>query len=303
MNNSQRAAGGSIIPAVTRAQRLVRIQQSLNKLPSVPVVVTELLRALADDRSSVSDIEKYFRSDVALATKLLKLANSAFFSFPDPINSISHAAAILGYNTMRSLALSAWASELLSRELKPYGYGKGGLWKHSLGAAFLARALGHRWKMGAETAEELFVGGLLHDVGKLPLAQHSEEAFLLAPASADSALEILVREREYFGTDHAEIGVEMAKNWRLSPALADVILHHHDPDPEAEGASQAAVVHIADWCCNTRLVGMVDYRLPSAKPNATCMEILRMPELDLDLLLEESDPIIEQAGKVESAIQ
>ncbi len=300
MNHAKPGADGPLIPAVARAHRLTKIQQSLDNLPSMPLVVSGLLKVLGDERSSVSDLEKYFRSDIALATKMLRLANSAFFSFPDPINSISHAAAILGYKTMRSLALSAWASDLLGQELKTYGYGGGGLWKHSLGTAFVARASGHWFKTGGEVAEELFVGGLLHDVGKLPLAQHVEETLSLVPSSSESTVEILERECEYFDTNHAVIGAEMAKRWRLSPTLAEVILHHHNPDPEVEAAKQAAAVHVADWCCNTRRVGTTEDRPAPASPSAACMEILQLTESDLASLLERSDSIIEQAKSMES---
>jgi len=260
----------------------------------MPVVVAQILRLLNDSRSSASDLEKHFRQDPALAGKMLRMVNSSFFGFRQPISDLSHAAGILGYNSMRSLALAAWLGEFLNRPLPAYGYAKGGLWKHCLATASVARSAARLLPSESGMAEDLFTAGLLHDVGKLVLAEHADSTVSLASGTMSSAQDILEREQAHFGFDHAEVGGEIAGKWQLSPMLANVIRRHHDLGSDEDLCEQAAAVQLADWLCNVSPVEPADGDVrPFPSPDAA-LQMLRLDAADLDGLLQETRDVMQK---------
>jgi len=286
------------IAGVARLHKLTRIRRGLNNLPSMPVVLTRLLKLLDDKRSSVDQLTEHFRRDQALAAKMLRLANSPFFGLREPVTTISHAAVVLGYKTMRSLVLGAWVGDFLCREVKPYGYVKGGLWKHCLASALVSRHMARQFKMGPDDAEMLFLGGLLHDVGKLLLAQHTDGPATFVTGKSDETTTILERERNELGTDHASIGADIAKAWRFPPALTGVIQNHHAPSAKLEQARATAVIHLVDWCCNSHLVGLSVSHPTPPPPTAEALRILGVNRSALWSWRERTADTVRQASEM-----
>ena len=291
------------IAGVSRLHKLTRIRRGLNNLPTVPVVLTRLLQLLDDRDSSVDQLTEHFRRDQALAAKMLRLANSPFFGLREPATTISQAAVVLGYKTMRSLVLGAWVGDFLCREVRPYGYVKGGLWKHCLAAALLGRHMARQFKMTQDDAEVLFLGGLLHDVGKLLLAQHADGPATFVLGKGDTTTTILERERDEFGTDHASIGVDIAKAWRFPPALTGVIQNHHDPAAKLDQARATAVIHLVDWCCNAHLVGVSASQPAPPAPTSDALSILGVKRAQLPSWVERTAGIVRQASEMGAQLQ
>jgi putative nucleotidyltransferase with HDIG domain len=289
-----------VLPAVLKTQRLRKVHQSLDNLPSMPLVIQRILTILNDRDSNAGDLEKHFRQDPALVAKMLRLVNSALYALRNPIKDITQAAVLLGYNTMRSIVLGAWMGEFLNREVPAYGYAKGGLYQHSLAVAFVAREAGRWLGHDRDCGEELFLCGLLHDIGKLPLAQLAEPKVVFATEPLVVASDILTREEEYFGTHHAEIGAEIAHRWSFPVQLLNAIRHHQEPQTNGDSAFHAAVVHLADWCCNRHSVGISPPRTHWPAPAATGLEILALATEDLDGWLEKSAPVVAQARSLEA---
>ena len=269
----------------------------------MPVVLTRLLQLLDDKGSSVDQLTEHFRRDQALAAKMLRLANSPFFGLREPVTSISLAAVVLGYKTMSSLVLGAWVGDFLCREVRPYGYVKGGLWKHCLASALLGRQMARQFKMTQDDAEVLFLGGLLHDVGKLLLAQHANGPVAFVPGKGDVTTTVLERERDEFGTDHASIGVDIAKAWRFPPALTGVIQNHHAPAAKLEQARATAVIHLVDWCCNSHSVGMSVSRPAPPAPTSDALRILGVKRAQLSSWVERTADIVRQASEMGAQLQ
>lgn len=213
-------------------------------LPSLPASVEQIMRLINDPMSSLGRVAKAVHADPALTMKALRLVNSAYYALPQKITSVDYAVTMLGVKVIKNLVLSATAFEVLRKNTED-------LFRHSLSVAVATRVLATTHPAaGAIEAEEGFVFGLLHDVGKILFAQYlpkeTENAMLLARSKAAP---VYLAEREVIGVDHAELGAELARKWGLSDALVDAIAGHHDLArcPQPPHRPLAALLAIADY--------------------------------------------------------
>jgi putative nucleotidyltransferase with HDIG domain len=178
---------------------------------------------------------------------VLKIANSSFYAMPRQIESIRQAIVLLGYATLRSVVVAASIKDVFAR----YGLSERLLWEHAIAGACAASTLARR--IGGFPVDEVFVGGLLHDVGKLVMHAEAEkkyqEVMRVVYAEEGDAVKI---EREVFGFDHAEVGYLTLQKWSLPPRLAGAVGGHHDVTrPEVSDASKplAGLLQVADRMC------------------------------------------------------
>lgn len=216
-----------------------RIEQ-LGDLPTLPHVVQRLAAMISRPTVSAEEIGTIIEKDQVLAAKVLRLANSPFYGFPSRIGSVSHAVIVLGFNVVKGLTLCASALTIMKDA------GMDQLWRHSLGVAITANLLATRLEI--KNPEELFVSGLLHDIGKVVL-------YVKWPDVGNSIKDALkVRadrslfdvEQELTGLSHAEIGGYLAGAWHLPVTLREPILCHHNPTLAKDATLQTAIVHVAD---------------------------------------------------------
>lgn len=250
--------GGDVGALVYRERRAKEIIAGIDDLPSLPTVVTHVLRLANDPKTNASDFDSVVRNDQALASRVLKLVNSSFFGLPKRLSSISQAIVILGFKTLRSIILAASTTRILDGQLGRYGIEPGGLWRHSVGAAALARFFALRLGLGAEKAEELFVAALLHDMGKIALAPQIEkmEGDLQSRREARGG-DLVAAEEDLVGISHAAAGAIMAGKWNLAPGLVEWIRRHHEPPDEGEEGKERLVLRLADDGCNRRGLGLI----------------------------------------------
>lgn len=216
-----------------------RIEQ-LGDLPTLPHVVQQLAAMISRPTVSAEEIGTIIEKDQVLAAKVLRLANSPFYGFPSRIGSVSHAVIVLGFNVVKGLTLCASALTIMKDA------GMDQLWRHSLGVAITANLLAT--KLEIKNPEELFVSGLLHDIGKVVL-------YVKWPDVGNSIKDALKTradrslfdvEQELTGLSHAEIGGYLAGAWHLPVTLREPILYHHNPIHAKDATLQTAIVHVAD---------------------------------------------------------
>lgn len=216
-----------------------RIEQ-LGDLPTLPHVVQRLAAMISRPTVSAEEIGTIIEKDQVLAAKVLRLANSPFYGFPSRIGSVSHAVIVLGFNVVKGLTLCASALTIMKDA------GMDQLWRHSLGVAITANLLAT--KLEIKNPEELFVSGLLHDIGKVVL-------YVKWPDVGNSIKDALKTradrslfdvEQELTGLSHAEIGGYLAGAWHLPVTLREPILYHHNPIHAKDATLQTAIVHVAD---------------------------------------------------------
>jgi putative nucleotidyltransferase with HDIG domain len=235
---------------------LKKITQTIINLPTLPTVVAKMLELIDDPRSSARSLTRLVNTDQVLTARILKLANSAFYGFPNPISTINLAVVVLGFDTIKNLGLSVAVISRFARaksdgELLDYSR----FWEHSVGVGVASRMLARR--LGLRAIEgEAFVAGLIHDIGKVILSQYQTVRYSECLHMAHSQEMLLTRaEEQVFEVNHAEVGSWLARKWNLPPALVEAIRLHHVPLTAKVRPELCALVHFGDILARAARVG------------------------------------------------
>lgn len=221
-----------------------RVLQGIQALPTLPQVLTNVLNTMEDESSSAADLEKVIRQDQALCSKILSVANSAYYGFAAEITTLKRAVVVLGMSEVRKVCLGAGIFNMLNRSrVKDFKLVEQ-QWTHSLAVAEGARILAARTKKAEP--EQAFTGGLLHDLGKLALAAYFPEEFRAVAAKAVAEGVSFQEAEALLGVDHEDLGISLAEHWHLPPMLSEVLGRHHEPYPGLTYLELVASVHIAD---------------------------------------------------------
>ncbi len=233
----------------------------LGSLPAMPAVLSRLCETLSDTSNQI-DIEKVVREisyDESLAAQCLRLANSALFRQRGEVSSVREAVLALGLWRIRDLAFSS-SLPMMFANLKS-AIGKEVFWRHALGTAQVAQGLGH--ELGAKGSEDIYLSGLLHDIGILV------NGVLFADEFGDVLTEAMKRkvpiedvEQNILGFSHAESGRILAELWRLPVELAEVIEYHSRPQDQKSPNDVTLIVQAADLACQKLGMGY-GYEPPS----------------------------------------
>jgi len=222
---------------------LVHGVDGLVTLPDVFVRINQLIES---QTSTIDDIAKAVNLDPSFTVRLLRVANSSFYGFSSSIDTVAKAVSVIGTNQIRNLALSTSVASTFAG-LPNTLVSMENFWRHSLFCGLAARKLGKL--AGKCDTEAVFTAGLLHDIGELlifnRLPEQAKEALLLVLDSAD-VLAVHQAERQTIGFDHAQVGGELARHWKLPPMLEECIAYHHDIQAAKRYPRETAIVHIAN---------------------------------------------------------
>lgn len=227
----------------TIAERLARIS---GDLPAMPAVVLRVLEMAQDTDTTVDDLKRVVEVDPGLTTKLLRVANSAYYRRAREVVSIDHAILTLGFRTVLSLALASSTKQVFDQcgDVSPRV--RRTLWEHSISTAFVAADLGRFARNPAIDTELCFVGGLLHDIGKLVILRHFPGPFARIGREANDAASGLRAEDELLGFRHDALGAHLAAAWELPEPLVRVIGKHHDAPAAEANRAETAIIALAD---------------------------------------------------------
>lgn len=218
----------NVIERACQTQMLVddaKIQQivgGINQLPALPQIYQQLMQALAEDRTQTRDVAALLQQDMTLCAKLLQTVNSAFFRLARRITRIEDAVSYLGFTTVRNLALTL---EVFDVKRQPPGFSFGALQQHALSVASLSRQIA-----ASSIADDAFMAGMLHDIGKLVLALRMPEKSCAALTLARQRRLLLWQvEKEILGVSHAEVGAYLLGLWGLPYPIIEAAAFHHQP--------------------------------------------------------------------------
>lgn len=218
----------------------------VEQMPAFPQGVTKVLELTARQDCAPKELVKVIEHDPVMTMKILKLVNSAFYGLSRPINSINHGVVFVGVNTIKNLALTIAAIGMLP-ERNAAGFDMNQFLMHSLGVAAISKRLAGLLGVPDKDAADYFIAGLLHDFGKVVLAQYKAAEFRQAlELAAVGDISLASAEQQVLGVDHAEIGALLAENWALPAALVACVRHHHHPEQELEDGRMRDAVFAAN---------------------------------------------------------
>ena len=237
-----------------RIPDLNRIIAGIDDLPTLPRTVLKITELVNDPKSSAKDLARVITDDQILTARLLKLVNSSFYGLPQRISTVTGAIVLIGFDAIRNLLLTTSVFDLFTGRNKKEQQKQEQLWDHSLGCAVGAKVIGNYLRY--DNLEELFVAGLLHDIGKIVEMMFQSEKFSKVAAAIRRENILMIRaEIRILGYTHAEIGKLLAEKWNLPSKLVQIIAHHHQPTDAGSFAMEAAIVHLADIFCRALNMG------------------------------------------------
>ena len=223
--------------------------KNTGKLPSLPSIYFELSDAAENPNASLNSIGDIVRKDQSLLSRLLKISNSPLYGFPSQIETIEDALRLIGMHEMRDLALATCVigsfHNLPSSVINATDF-----WRHSIATAITSSLLAE--KRQDATPERFFVGGLLHDIGRLVMyLKAAKESVEILRRYESENLPPCTVETEVLGFDHAALGAELLTAWNISPGIVEMVRWHHQPTAAVGVIGDDSIVHCADIITTT----------------------------------------------------
>ena len=220
---------------------------------SLPKIHFELQEALSDPDKTFQDLGEIIGFDPALSARLLKIVNSPFYGFPSRIETISHAVSIIGMDQLTDLALATLVIHQF-RGIPNNLFNMEKFWRHSMACGVAARSIADF--RGEKNVERFYLAGILHDIGRLVIFKKepalARDAFYRSKERQEN---IYLSEQKLMGFDHADVGRELLKAWKLPPRLVEAVGCHHQPQNAKTFPVDAAIIHTADYIVHVMNVG------------------------------------------------
>ena len=261
-----------------------KIIQTSKALPPMPQIIARANEVLSSDTAGFREISQVLESDQAMATRVLRIANSAYYGVSIPVTSVQQAAALLGFQTLFELITVVSSSKMMGKRLDGYNIDARSVWQHSLSVAVGAKAIADKYR--PELINDAFMAGLIHDAGMLLLDKyvHENKKKFNSLLSEDKTFQDA--ETELFEFDHAALACRYMKKWKLPANLTHAIRYHHRPADSGFDAL-SCILHIADAMANTNNLEtnfvMEDRALPA----------IGMDPEDLDRMTFEMEAMVE----------
>lgn len=227
-------------------EKIEEILKDSNKLPPMSNVVIKVLELLRDPAVSINQLATEISKDPVITASIIKLSNSAYYRASKPIRTVQESLMTLGTQTVKEMILVSASKAVLHKDLKGYALEAEEVWAHSLVVALLSSKISVHKKLNI-TKDLAFTAGLLHDIGKVILAQFFPYHILDIRNDLKHMNSTFTElERKYFGYDHQEVGVQVLTAWNFPEELVEVVGCHHNPDKAEKFPVLASTVHIAN---------------------------------------------------------
>ena len=289
---------------LTREKKLKikQIQTYIAKMPSLSTTVTKVLEICNNPNTSPGDLNKVISLDPVLTGKVLKLINSAYYSLPNQVASLTRAIIMLGLNTVKNLALSTAILENLADS----GYSKGlsmdDFWTHSICVGVTAKSIATASGVPATLRDEYFLTGLLHDLGKIPLNNRFPEVYIKSlEFTSDKQLPLYKTEEIVLGINHMEVGQMIAEKWQLNDSMKESLYYHHDPEEsKEENRTMVSIIALANACANKFATGSAGDILPK---DQTIIKLLHLVGIEWQMIKELQKTVLDEIEKARVFLQ
>lgn len=233
-----------------------QIARAVGDLPTMPHIANLAMEKLSDPNVTSKEIERIIYKDQAIAARILRIANSAAYSRRRAILTISDAVLAVGFKTIKTILITSALHDFF----KTFGLAEKLMWRHSLVCAFICRMIGQKIKFS--NVEEVFLAGLLHDVGKVVLYLKVPQKMLLIVQEVynNPGHTFIQLEQHLFGFNHAQLGELVAKKWNFGPEIVEAIGRHHRPETAEVQPPLTYIVHLGNSFCHKLEVGFTRRR-------------------------------------------
>lgn len=235
------------LQAVLADESLTELLSEVEALPGLPEVYTKLIEEIESEDSSLEAIGGIIEQDMGMTATILKVVNSAFFGIPRKIEKPAQAVSLLGLDVVKALVLSYQLFSAFDlRRIRKFSFDM--LWRHSVATGGLAKLIAQEEGLDRPSVDYAFFAGMLHDVGKLPLAAYASEQYSRVLDQVRDADQLLWEaEMEILGTSHAEAGAFLMGLWGMPESAIIAIAFHHRPSRIMDDAfSPLTAVHAAN---------------------------------------------------------
>ncbi len=273
------------------------ILRRLKELPPMPQVMFKAREVMNDPKSNFKALSDILETDQAMATRVLRLSNSAYYGLAGKVSSVQHASVLLGYKTVGEIVSMAGSSTLLGNSLDGYKLDSGDLWQHSLAVALASKIISKKVKPDLEN--DAFAAGLIHDSGKIVLDRYlMERQSLFEEFMEGGEKTFLEAEKDILGFDHSEIAAQMCQTWKIPSVLTTAVCYHHHPSRSRENML-AYIVHVADSLSLMSGIGTgIDGML--YKMDSKALDFIGLPEESLASIIEET---VDSVQKIANQMQ
>ena len=249
-------------------EQIITAIENLEDLPTLPRVAQRIVALSQDPKTSYRDLKTVILPDPPLAAKVMMMANSAFFHRHKQAKTLEEAIFTIGLNNLVTICTSVGILDVFNK----WGGGKVDrrqLWRHCLATGFLAKSLELRKVLNKPDGPDIFLAGLLHDIGWIVFDKIVPKKMLAAiKGKEDTGRWSLEMEKEYLGMDHAEAGALFLKKWQIPPAVIEIVEYHHTPDNSQKYPAQTAVVRISSILVQHRFYFCLPFdKLPDHFPH------------------------------------
>lgn len=286
-------------PLATDPAQAVKLALSrIGDIATLPEVTARIISVVDDPKSTARDLHNIIKNDPALATKILKVVNSAFYGLPGQVSEIDRAIVLLGLSAVKNIAISASISRLFTSERISDRFSARDIWKHCVAVAVATRQFCSITGKRA-FAEEAFLAGLIHDLGLLIERQafpdQLKDVIRIASETNRPLCEI---EMELIGADHQMLGAALASKWKFPRGLQVVLGYHHRIDClSEENRLPTAIVHIADILVCHERIGF--FLTAEQQPlDDVLLESVGLTEADFNTVREQLPALVEDAEAI-----
>ena len=254
------------------------------KLPEIPSIIFKLNDTIADPFSSAEDIAQVISKSPGLSALLLRIVNSAFYGFPSRIDSVARAVTIIGSKEVTALAVGISTMEIF-KDIPKTVFDMQAFTQHSLACGVLSRILAASGNI--RNTEQMFVSGLLHDIGRLVIFKYFPKAAVSMLSARSTGVPSLIdTEKATLGFRHTDIAADLFEKWKFPVALIQNVVFHHRPSA-AQDPVKAGIVHLADMIAHSLGEGKSgEWRLPTLDPVA--WDKLRLSSQSLSTIIPQA---------------
>lgn len=286
----KRAASATTVRSDIRPSA-AEVETAIRRLPALPALLHELMRELRDADADIRRLEERISSDASLTTRVLKMANSPFYARSGEVVDVRRAVMTLGFRTVANLVMAAGLRNTMAKVENVPTFVANGVFTYSLASGLACARLARKIPALRSVADELFVAGLLHDVGRIAMSDfygRAAEEILADPARRMHP----DGEKELLGTDHQAVGGMVLERWGLPEELHGAITRHHEPIDAIRGEPVVLAVALVDSALEVAGTARTT-KLEASRP--------RLDEL-ASVLETEADAVLEILGEVEDEV-